>query len=90
MPEASVISSEEVFALQMVRPTFGLFNHIRKKHLADPSRSRDDLSLAIGGSKRLLLSCDRQHKSWKNTESQYREGRCPGAWRYCSLCCYVS
>lgn len=85
MPEVGVISSEEVFALQMVRPTFGLFNHIRKKKASCRSKQKPGWSLA--GNRRQqeasALHVTDNTKAGK-TQSQYREGRCPGARRYCS------
>lgn len=69
----------------MVRPTFGLFNHIRKKSiLRIPAEAGMISRWQSTPAKGFCFACDRQHKSWKNTESQYRQGRCPGALRYCS------
>lgn len=95
MPEVSVISSEEVFALQMVRPTFGLFNRIRKKKSilqiqAEAGMISSWQSTAARG---FCFACDRQHKSWKNTVTISRRtlSRC-AALLFSSrgFCCYVS
>lgn len=82
---ANVFWSDKVFASQMVRPTFGLFNRIREKASCGSQQKPGMISRwQSTAAKGFCFACDRQHKSWKNTESQYRQGRRPGALRYCS------